>query len=1370
MVEAGNIVYRVTADFSDLARAQGQAEATFERIGAEGEAAFAEITRAIDEAAQLIAGSLAAAFDLSPERITAGAGAAAEALRQLRSAAEQASMAALATEADQAGDALAGQATEAAEAAQATAQLGEAGERARGGIEGLLERLGRFGMAAFGIQQAAQALDGLLRPLAEFGKSAIDAASDANESFSKLQAVFQDSTMLLTQTLENAATAMGLSRGEAAEALATFGNLFTSMGLTRQQAAEMSAEFVQLAADLASFNNLTLDEALEKLRSGIVGEIEPLRSLGISFNEAAVQAKVLEMGLASSEKEITEQDKILARYQLILEMTANAQGDFARTSDQLANSQRILRAQLQNVREQLGSALLPLLTDIVQAGARFLDWFQKLPGPVRDVTIAVAALGIALGTVLPAIGAAAIAIGAVSAPVVGAVAAIGALAAGAIVLARNWDTIREKFPTLARAVDTVRGAFAALWDGVRTVWPAVQETIAGAIELVLLQFERLKVQLSGFARLIVAAFSGEWGKIDDILRETDQELRDVTERQVEAGRRIVDAWRNVGQSAQEQLPHFYDMFTALREGGQAAQEVQQQFTSTIDVFTQFDAAIGASNQAISRWQGQLREAQEALGQLEQKRRSGVELTAEEQAQYETLTWYVGRLQGGIADLESQQRSILVAQAEYTRALDDLNAKLQEGQITQEEYNRRVGELNSQYSAALGPAEAFRQAGERVADALGQVAERLEDVLRGLGLLPPEVEIDIQSTAQQQAEHIRRLNMEIDSLPSSFTITANVNIAPAMDNLAKLGRNIPQSPAEEGPLSKEPDWGWLFRGLVESAEKSTNETIERLRTFVGSVRDVMGALRETFQVVAVWRQQGDPWEAAWGELLDWFGGLSERALSGIADAARKFDGEVLGRARDLLDAVGNVMRVLRDTIDVVARWQEVGDPWDMAWGEVAGWLANLTTEMIDSLSQAADVVGLQATVKAQQLSEAMQTVMGFVGDVFRVAESGTVTILANLQTLWANRDTIGRSIAELAVSLVESVQQALAQAGTALPSGEQTEGLFGPLGQVVGILDRMGRLTEEGIGSARAAMDQVRELGQAIAGLAAELATAVSSLADTTAIPDRDVTERLFAPLQAVANLLSTMSRLGQGEDGARVDPRALVDMLLSAVRQVVDGLSQLASVQLPPLDQLASLLAVLDVVERVSQTLGGAMDRLTQTVNPQRAAGAAAGFAGALRSWVEQLAGVAQSLDPAVVEAVQQVADAFAPIADLVRNVGAVLDQAGNAPRDWQARIDAFAQAVQQVLVRIAAIRDQMQGGLEGLAQAVAQWNAALGSLAGTTGGAGNVSVNATQNLSFEAQLAADVQVRVWVGETELRSIVRQEVDAAVRDALLNAV
>jgi hypothetical protein len=1369
-VDAGVIVYRVTADLSELSRAEGQAGQTFSRIGASGEQAFSRITRALEESARLITGALAAAFDLSPDQLVAGSERATQALERLRQAARETELGRVGTETQELARALDAETASAETAARATSELGEAADEAARRSGGLLERLGQFGMAAFGIQQAAQALQGLLAPLAEFGRSAIDAASDANESFSKLRAVFGDLAVTMNQTLAESARTMGLSRGEAAEAVATFGNLFTSMGLSRAAAADMSVAMVQLAADIASFNNLTLDEALMKLRSGLVGEIEPLRSIGVAFNEAAVQAKALEMGLAASGKELTEQEKVLARYQLIMELTRNAQGDFARTSDQLANSQRILRAELQNLREQLGAALLPIVTTVVQKLADAISWFERMPAPVRDVTVALVALAGALGVVLPLLGGVAIAVGALSAPVVAAIAVVGALGAAAIVLARNWDTIRERFPAVGQAVDRVRSIMSSLGEDVRRIWPAIRETIAGVIDIVILQFEKFFALLGGFGRAIVAAFRGEFGQIDDIVRDTATRVKDLSLEQVDAGRRIVDAWRNVGQSAAESSSAVLNLFTALREGGRAVEAVRDTFVETISVFQQFDAALGASNAAISRWESQLREAQEALGQLEEKRRSGVALTTEEQRQYETLTWYVARLQGGIADLESQQRSILVAQAEYTRALDELNAALEQGKITQDEYNRRVGELNAQYSAALGPAEQFRQAGERVADALGQVANRLEDVLRGLGLLPPRVEIDIQSTAERQAEHIRRLNMEIDRLPNSFTITANVNIAPALESLAQLNRNLPHSPAEEGPLSREPNWAWLFEGLATAAEKATSETLERLRSFVGGVREVLGAIRETFALVATWQRQGDPWEAAWGELLDWFQELADRAISGLADAARKFDQEALGRVRDLMDAVSAVMRGLRDVVEVAGKWAEIGDPWDMAWGELEGWLAELATSMIESLARAADVVGLQATVKARELAESMGVVIELLGNTFRVAEQGTVTILANLQTLWENRDTIARSIADLAVSLVESVGDALSRAGAVLPEREESEALFAPVVQVLGVLDRLARLTEEGITNGQKALGKVSELAQTLVSLASELARMVRDVASAIELPERALTDALFAPLQAVANLLSTLDRLGSGgKDAAPRDPAQLVRSLMDAVRSIVDGLGQLASVQLPPLDQLASLLAVLDVIERVSQSLAGSIDRLTQAVNPQRAAGAASGFVGAIRAWVSELANLANAIDPGVADAVARVMQVIEPIATLATTVSAILEKAGQAPRDWQARLEQFAQAVRTVLETIVAIRDQLAGGLDQLASVVANWNAALGTLAGTAQGA-SLTVNATQNLSLAATIQAAVDVRVWVGETELRSIVREEVDAAVREALVRAV
>ena len=108
----------------------------------------------------------------------------------------------------------------------------------------------------------------------------------------------------------------------------------------------MSQGLVQLAADLASFNNIGVDEALLKLQSGLVGETEPLRALGVNLNAAAVQAEALKMGLAANVETLTAADMAQARYALILQQTTTAQGDLARTSDGWANQNRILQATL----------------------------------------------------------------------------------------------------------------------------------------------------------------------------------------------------------------------------------------------------------------------------------------------------------------------------------------------------------------------------------------------------------------------------------------------------------------------------------------------------------------------------------------------------------------------------------------------------------------------------------------------------------------------------------------------------------------------------------------------------------------------------------------------------------------------------------------------------------------------------------------------------------------------------------------------------------------------------------------------------------------------------------------------------------------
>lgn len=233
---------------------------------------------------------------------------------------------------------------------------------AKNRVTSALKGIGKIALG--GLALGAVAAGGAI---AAIGPAAIEAASDLNESMSKATVVFGDSIAAIDAFGKTSAKAFGISKQLAYESTGTFGNLFTAIGLNQGAAADMSVDIVKLAADLASFNNLDPTLVLEKLRSGLVGEVEPLRSLGVNITEALVQQEALNMGLAKTASELTPAMKLQARYALIMKQTATAQGDFARTSDGLANTQRILKATLQDVSASIGTALLPGVLNIARA-------------------------------------------------------------------------------------------------------------------------------------------------------------------------------------------------------------------------------------------------------------------------------------------------------------------------------------------------------------------------------------------------------------------------------------------------------------------------------------------------------------------------------------------------------------------------------------------------------------------------------------------------------------------------------------------------------------------------------------------------------------------------------------------------------------------------------------------------------------------------------------------------------------------------------------------------------------------------------------------------------------------------------------------
>ena len=227
----------------------------------------------------------------------------------------------------------------------------------------------------------------------KFGVDAVKAASDLQETLSKTGELFGANAAEVEKFAAAAATSLGQSKQQALDAASTFAIFGKAAGLAGSDLVNFSTDFTVLASDLASFNNTSPEEAINAIGSALRGEAEPLRRYGVLLDDASLRQAALELGIVNTTKNaLTPQQKVLAAQKLIFEQTTAAQGDFARTSDGLANGQRILAAQFENVKTTVGNALLPVVTqlfqvvlnDVVPIFQRLADDFKTNLLPIMD--------------------------------------------------------------------------------------------------------------------------------------------------------------------------------------------------------------------------------------------------------------------------------------------------------------------------------------------------------------------------------------------------------------------------------------------------------------------------------------------------------------------------------------------------------------------------------------------------------------------------------------------------------------------------------------------------------------------------------------------------------------------------------------------------------------------------------------------------------------------------------------------------------------------------------------------------------------------------------------------------------------------------
>lgn len=236
------------------------------------------------------------------------------------------------------------------------------------------------------------------KALYDFGKASIEVASDLTEVQNVVDVTFGHMANDVNEFASTALKQYGLSELAAKQYTSTMGAMLKSSGITGEAVKDMSIEITKLTADMASFYNLSGDEAFRKIRSGISGETEPLKQLGINMSVANMEAYAMSQGINKAWKEMTQAEQTMLRYNYLLSVTGDAQGDFARESGTWANQVKILKEQWQEFMGLIGKALIEILLPVVRFLNKALELLIKIAKAIGKIYTIVTGKEVAVET------------------------------------------------------------------------------------------------------------------------------------------------------------------------------------------------------------------------------------------------------------------------------------------------------------------------------------------------------------------------------------------------------------------------------------------------------------------------------------------------------------------------------------------------------------------------------------------------------------------------------------------------------------------------------------------------------------------------------------------------------------------------------------------------------------------------------------------------------------------------------------------------------------------------------------------------------------------------------------------------------------
>ena len=377
--------------------------------------------------------------------------------------------------------------------------------------------------AGSSIVSAGQGLSlAVTAPLMAAGGAAVKLASDTNEAINKVEVAFKENAKEIKDWSDTTLNRFGIAQGTALDMAAAYGDMATSMGLGTEQAAVMGKTLVGLAGDLSSFKNIQIDIADTALKSVFTGETESLKQLGIVMTQANLQEYAYSQGIKKKIQDMNQAEQTQLRYNYVLAMTKNAQGDFERTGADTANQMRVSSESLKELGSTMGQHILPVITPLIQRLNELVQKFGALSPSAQKTILVVAGVAAAIGPVVLIIGQLITAAGAISGVVSTAAAAIASAGGVTAALGAAFTALTGPIGIAVAVIAGLVLAVTKLWQNnegfrntVKEIWSDIYTIIAKA-------GTAIKTFWDTWGKDITAVLSNIWNIIKAVFKTAAQ--------------------------------------------------------------------------------------------------------------------------------------------------------------------------------------------------------------------------------------------------------------------------------------------------------------------------------------------------------------------------------------------------------------------------------------------------------------------------------------------------------------------------------------------------------------------------------------------------------------------------------------------------------------------------------------------------------------------------------------------------------------------------------------------------------------------------------------------------------------------------------